>query len=76
MVCATSKTSDPDAQSDQSLCFSLEYFMSDKLLTEHYLEFLTLKGGCTGTSESRLDRKPHCWKSHVVIQIGMDTRMN
>ena len=28
--------------------------MSVKLLTEHYLEFLSLKGGCTGLSESTL----------------------
>ena len=26
--------------------------MSDKLLTEHHLEFLSLKGGCTGSSEN------------------------
>ena len=26
--------------------------MSVKLLTEHRLEFLNLKGGCTGSSES------------------------
>ena len=26
--------------------------MSAKLLTEHHLEFLSLKGGCTGSSES------------------------
>ena len=38
----------PYAQSDQSLCQSLEYSMSVKLLTEHILEFLSLKGGCTG----------------------------
>ena len=25
-----------------------------KLLTEHHLEFLSLKGGCTGSSESTL----------------------
>ena len=36
------------AQSDQSLCKSLEYSMSVELLTEQYLEFLSLKGGCTG----------------------------
>ena len=35
VVCATSKASDQPAQSDQSLCSSLEYFMSVKLLTEH-----------------------------------------
>ena len=28
------------AQSDQSLCKSLEYSMSGKLLIEHHLEFL------------------------------------
>ena len=26
--------------------------MALKLLTEHHLEFLSLKGGCTGSSES------------------------
>ena len=31
------------AQSDQSLCSSLEYSMSVKLLTEHLLEVLSLK---------------------------------
>ena len=36
-------------QSDQSLCWSFEYSMTAKLLTEHHLEFLRLKGGCTGS---------------------------
>ena len=40
------------AQSDQSLCKWLEYSKSVKLLTEQHLEFLSLKGGCTGSSES------------------------
>ena len=57
------------AQSDQSLCLSLEYSMSVKLLTEHHLEFLSLKGGYTGSSESALVRIPHCWKSHVAAQF-------
>ena len=43
--------------------------MSVKLLTEHYLEFLSLKGGCTGWSESTLVKMPHCWKSHVTAHI-------
>ena len=43
--------------------------MSVKLLTEHHLEFLSLKGGCTGSSESTLVKMPHCWKSHVAAQI-------
>ena len=37
--------------------------MSVKLLTEHLLEFLSLKGGCTCSSESTLVKMPHCWKS-------------
>ena len=43
--------------------------MSVKLLTEHHLEFLSLKGGCTGSSESTLVKMPHCWKSHVMAQL-------
>ena len=43
--------------------------MSVKLLTEHHLEFLSLKGGCTGLSESTLVKMPHCWKSHVMAKI-------
>ena len=37
--------------------------MSAKLLTEHHLEFLGLKGGCTGSLI------PHCWKLHVAAHI-------
>ena len=48
------------AQSDQSLCLSLEYFMAPRILTEHHLELLSLKGGCTGSSESTLVKMPHC----------------
>ena len=58
------------AQSDQSLCLSLDYSMIVKLLTEHHLEFLSLKGGCTGWSESTLVKMPHCWKSHVTAQLS------
>ena len=73
MVCATSKGSDQPAQSDQSLCLSLEYYMSVKLLTEHHLELLSLKGGCTGLSESTLVKTPHCWKSYVTAQYCLFT---
>ena len=37
-----------------------------KLLAEHHLEFLSLKGGYTGSSESTFVKMPHCWKSHVA----------
>ena len=42
--------------------------MSVKIRTEHILEFLSLKGGCTGLSESTHVKMPHCWKSHVTAQ--------
>ena len=37
--------------------------MSVKLLTEHRLEFLTLKGGCAGLSESTHVNMPHIGKN-------------
>ena len=40
--------------------------MSVKLLTEHNLEFLSLKGVCTGSSESTHAKMPHCWKSNAL----------
>ena len=40
-----------------------------KLMTEHHLEFLSLKGGCIGSSESTYVKIPHCWKSHVTAQM-------
>ena len=56
-------------QSDQSLCLSLEFSTRIMLLTEHHLEFLSLKGGCTGSSEFTLAKMTHCWKSYVAAQI-------
>ena len=43
-----------------SHCLSLEYSMTVKLLTEKHLEFLRLKGGCKGSSESTHVKMPHC----------------
>ena len=40
-----------------------------KLLTEHHLEFLSLKGGCRGLSESTLIKTSNCWKSHAAAHI-------
>ena len=37
-----------------------------KLLTERHLEFLSLKGGCTGSSESTLVIMSNCWKSRAL----------
>ena len=43
--------------------------MTVKLLTEHHLEFLSLKGCCTGSSESTHVKMRHCWKSHALANI-------
>ena len=43
--------------------------MTVKLLTEHRMEFLSFKGCWTGSSESTLDKMPHCWKSHVTARL-------
>ena len=40
-----------------------------KLLTEHHLEFLSLKGGCRGLSKSTRVKIPHCWKSHALAHL-------
>ena len=43
--------------------------MSVKLLTEHHLEFLGFKAGCTGSYESTLVKMSNCWKSHALAQL-------
>ena len=43
--------------------------MTVKLLTELHLELLTIKGSCTGSSESTLVKMPHFWKSSVAAQL-------
>ena len=40
-----------------------------QLLTEHHLEFLSLKAGCRGSSESTLVKMSNCWKSHAAAQL-------
>ena len=43
--------------------------MTVKLLTEHHLEFLHLKGGCRGLSECTFVKMSNCWKSHAAAQF-------
>ena len=43
--------------------------MSVKILTEHHLEFQSLKGGCTGLAKYTLVKMPHCWKSHATAHM-------
>ena len=57
------------AQSDQSFCWSHEYSIIVKLLTEHHFDFLSLKGGYRGSSESTLVKMSNCWKSHALAHI-------
>ena len=45
--------------------------MSVRLLTHLHLEFLSLKGGCTGSSESTLIKMSNCWKSHVMAHLWL-----
>ena len=46
-----------------------------KLLTEHHLEFLSLKGGCRGSSESTLVKMSNCWKSHAAALMLLSMHM-
>ena len=46
--------------------------MTVKLLTEHHLEFLSLKGGFICSSEYKM---PYCWKSHVTAQLCLQVTM-
>ena len=45
-----------------------------KLLTEHHLEFPSLKGDCRGLSESTQVKLPHCWKSHALAHTVLAGR--
>ena len=78
VVFVTSQGSDQPAHTHsliRAFCLSLKHSMSVKLLKEHHLEFLSLKGGCTGSYVSTLNKIQHCWKSHVPAQsliIRMD----
>ena len=44
--------------------------MTVKPLAVQHLEFLSLRGGCTGSSASNHVNMPHCEKSHVVAYIS------
>ena len=48
--------------------------MTVKPLTEHHLEFLSLKGGCGGSSESTYVKISHRLKSHALAHYVIDKR--
>ena len=67
MVCAVSKASDQSVHMRRLIrattnCLNILCVLS-------YLEFLSLKGVYTGSSESTLVKMPHCWKSHVAAFV-------
>ena len=43
--------------------------MKVKLLTKYRLEFINLKGGCRGSSETTQVKILHCWQSHATAHI-------
>ena len=78
VVCATSKTSDQPVHTCSLIRafasrLSTLYFMTVKLLTEYHLEFLSLKGGCRGLSESTLVKMSNSWKFHAAAQSFIET---
>ena len=43
--------------------------LTKQLLTKQHLEFLSLTGGCRGSSESTLVKMSNYWKSHAAAHI-------
>ena len=43
-----------------------------KLLIEHHFGFLSLKGGCRGSSESTLVKMSNCWKAHAAAHLTLN----
>ena len=72
-ICATTKGSDQPAHTPSLIrAFAghlLEYYMTVRLLSEHHLKFLSLKGACTGSPESIHVKMIHCWKFHIAAQL-------
>ena len=62
VVCATSKASDQPAHTRSLIRAFVSrlsiLFIIVELLTDHHWEFLSLKGGCRGSSESTHVRMP------------------
>ena len=72
MVCATGKSSDQPAHTCsliRAFASRLTISLMVKLLAEHNLEFLSFKGGCTGSSESIRVKMPHYWEAHIAAQL-------
>ena len=65
--------------SDQSLCSSLEYSMNVKLLTEHHLEFLSLKEAaqaCLNLHLSKCHIVGNHMPQHYIIIAKRSSKMS
>ena len=75
VICVTSKASDQPAHT-RSLIRAFASRLSILWLLSYWLDtiwsFLSLKGGCRGSSESTHVKMPHCWKSHATAQMSRD----
>ena len=73
VVCVTSKGTDQPAHTHSLIrAFASRLsilYMIVKLPTEYHLEFLSITGDCTGSSESTLVKMSNCWKSHAAAHI-------
>ena len=69
-VSATSKASDQPAHT--LLRLPLEYSMIVKLLTEHQLEVLSLKGGCTGSCQNVTLLENTCRGLYYFTKVSLD----
>ena len=71
VVCATSKASDQPAHMHSLIraFASCLNSMAVKLLTLNHLELLSLKGGCTGSYESKFVKMSYCGKSHAAAHF-------
>ena len=71
VVCATSKGSDQPAHT-RSLIRAFAYRLNILWLLSYWVHNIwSLKGVCTGSSESTLVKMSHLWKSHAVAHKMM-----
>ena len=73
VVCVTCKGSDQPMRMHRLIrdLLILEYAMAK----QHNFQFVSFKGGCTGSTESTLVKIPHCWKFHVIAQPTLSIRI-
>ena len=63
------RSAKPQISLHMSLCYSLEYSLCVKLLTEYHLECIILYRDYTGSYETTLVKMQNCWKSQVAANM-------